>query len=113
MPEPKSEYGCYVFPLVEGDRLVTCIDMKHHRKEGELRVAGLWWEPGLCKSTGRGDKLEAELDRIRAFKGAERVEFQSADLSGPCLRPVHFKSIKNAIDTYRVFSGDLRSSCAF
>ncbi len=102
MPEPKREYGCYVFPLMAGNRLVGRIDMKHHRKEGQLRVAGLWWEPGLCKSAGGGDKLEAE-----------RVELQSADLSGPCLRPVHFKSIKNAIDTYRVFSGGLRSSCAF
>ncbi|PTW57529.1 hypothetical protein C8N35_1108 [Breoghania corrubedonensis] len=75
VPEPKREYGYYVFPLMEGDRLVGRIDMKHHRKEGELRVAGLWWEPGVRKSAGRTAKLEAELDRIRAFTGAERVAF--------------------------------------
>ncbi|WP_321336040.1 DNA glycosylase AlkZ-like family protein [Breoghania sp.] len=75
VPEPKREYGYYVFPLMEGDRLVGRIDMKHHRKEGELRVAGLWWEPGMRKSAGRADKLEAELDRIRAFTGAEQVTF--------------------------------------
>ncbi len=75
VPEAKREYGYYVFPLMEGDRLVGRIDMKHFRKDGELRVVGLWWEPGVRRSTGRREKLEAELDRIRAFTGAERVTF--------------------------------------
>ncbi|MEI2387147.1 crosslink repair DNA glycosylase YcaQ family protein [Breoghania sp. JC706] len=75
VPEPKREYGYYVFPLMEGDRLIGRIDMKHHRKESELRVSGLWWEPGVRKSAGRTAKLEAELDRIRAFTGAERLAF--------------------------------------
>ena len=39
MPEKKREYGYYVFPLLEGDRLVGRIDMR--RREGRLCVRAL------------------------------------------------------------------------
>lgn len=76
VPEAKREYGYYVFPLLEGDRLVGRIDMKHFRKEEDLRVKGLWWEPKLRQSAAREERLMAELERIRRFTGAERVTFE-------------------------------------
>ncbi|RYC15388.1 winged helix-turn-helix domain-containing protein [Ciceribacter ferrooxidans] len=75
VPEPKREYGYYVFPLLEADRLVGRIDMKADRKTGVLAVRRLWWEPGVKPSAGRLERLEAELSRIARFAGVEKVEY--------------------------------------
>ena len=73
VPEPKREYGYYVFPLLEGDRLIGRIDMKADRKAGTLNVRRLWWEKGVRPSAGRLEKLAAELSRIARFAGVEDV----------------------------------------
>lgn len=73
VPEAKREYGYYVFPLLEGDRLIGRIDMKADRKAGTLEVRRLWLEPGVRASSGRLEKLSAELERIARFTGVERV----------------------------------------
>lgn len=73
VPAAKREYGYYVFPLLEGDRLIGRIDMKHDA--GVLRVTGLWLESGVKLGKGRRAALDAELDRQRRFVGAARVQF--------------------------------------
>ncbi|MCY1664432.1 winged helix-turn-helix domain-containing protein [Rhizobium sp. SL86] len=75
VPEPKRQYGYYVFPLLEGDRMVGRIDMKADRKAGALIVKRLWWEPAIRASAGRLEKLDAELERLARFSGVDRVEF--------------------------------------
>ncbi|MCK5273535.1 MAG: winged helix DNA-binding domain-containing protein, partial [Alphaproteobacteria bacterium] len=75
VPAAKRTYGYYVFPLLEGDRLVGRIDMKCDRRDGVLRVTGLWLEPGIKPTAARRRALDAELDRQRRFAGAERVEY--------------------------------------
>jgi uncharacterized protein YcaQ len=73
VPEAKREYGYYVFPLIEGDRLMGRIDMKADRKRGSLDVRRLWLEKGVKASSGRMEKLMAELDRIARFAGVEKI----------------------------------------
>jgi hypothetical protein len=73
VPTPKRKYGYYVFPILEGSRLIGRIDMKCHREAGTLMAAGLWLEPGVKFSKQRAAKLEAELDRYRRFTGCEQV----------------------------------------
>ncbi|MFT2211200.1 winged helix-turn-helix domain-containing protein [Rhizobium giardinii] len=75
VPEPKREYGYYVFPLLESDRLVGRIDMKADRKAGTLDVKRVWWERGVRTSSGRMERLEAELARLAKFTGVERVVY--------------------------------------
>ncbi|MFD1746635.1 winged helix-turn-helix domain-containing protein [Rhizobium helianthi] len=75
VPEPKRQYGYYVFPLLEGNRLIGRIDMKAERKAGVLAVKRLWLEPGVKLSTGRMARLEAELTRLARFTGVETVDF--------------------------------------
>jgi len=75
VPEPKRQYGYYVFPLLEGDRLVGRIDMKADRKAGTLDVKRLWWEPKIRAAAGRMEKLEAELARLAKFTGVEEVRW--------------------------------------
>jgi uncharacterized protein YcaQ len=75
VPEPKRVYGYYVFPVLEGDRLVGRIDAKAFRDVGSLRVKAFWPEAGVKLTKARRAKLEAELSRLAAFAGCERVEF--------------------------------------
>ena len=77
VPAAKRQFGYYVFPLLEGDRLIGRIDMKHLRENGALQVKGLWLEPKVRFSAGRRDRLESELERQRRFTGAEKVVFEN------------------------------------
>jgi uncharacterized protein YcaQ len=75
VPAPRRQWGYYVFPLLEGERLVGRLDMKAARAAGTLDVTALWLEPGVCLSRGRARRLEAELDRVRRFVGLDAVRF--------------------------------------
>jgi uncharacterized protein YcaQ len=75
VPEPKRVWGYYVFPVLEGDRLVGRIDVKAFRDAGALRVKAFWPEAGIRLTKARRGKLEAELDRLALFAGCDRVEF--------------------------------------
>jgi uncharacterized protein YcaQ len=77
VPEAKRQYGYYVFPLLEGDRMIGRIDMKADRKAGSLDVRKLWLEKGVRASSGRLERLEAELLRLAKFAGVERLSYQS------------------------------------
>ena len=76
VPAAKRRYGYYVFPILEGDRLVGRVDMICRRKSGDLAVTGLWLEPKVHPSKGRLAAIEAELDRLRRFTGMDRVIFE-------------------------------------
>ncbi len=73
VPETKRKYGYYVFPAMEGDRLIGRIDMK--REEGVLAVRAFWPEQGVRMGAGRVQALETELERAAAFGGCERVTY--------------------------------------
>jgi hypothetical protein len=75
VPEPKRVFGYYVFPVMEGDRLVGRIDAKAFRDAGALRVKAFWPEAGVRLTKVRRARLEAELGRLAGFSGCERVEF--------------------------------------
>jgi uncharacterized protein YcaQ len=71
-----------VFPLLEADRLIGRIDMKADRRAGQLAVRKLWLEPGVRRSAGRLERLEAELARLARFTGVEEVCFLDGWLEG-------------------------------
>jgi len=76
VPAPKRQYGYYVFPLLEGDRLIGRIDMKADKAMDALTVTGLWLEPGVKMGKGRQTALEAELDRVRRFADVGRIVWE-------------------------------------
>ena len=75
VPEKKNEYGYYVFPPLEGDRLVGRIDMR--RRESCLRVRALWPERGVRLGKGRLERIGRELDCIARFCGCDGPVFEN------------------------------------
>lgn len=83
VPAPKRRYGYYVFPLLEGDRFVGRIDMNHDCDSGVLQVKSLWPEARCRWTKGRQEGLEAELERLRRFTGADRISFDQTLATNP------------------------------
>ena len=81
VPEAKREYGYYVFPVLEGDRLVGRIDMKADRQAGVLGVRKHWLEPRLSLTAQRKARMEAELVRWLKYLGLERAEDDGFDVA--------------------------------
>ncbi|KJZ18051.1 winged helix-turn-helix domain-containing protein [Loktanella sp. S4079] len=73
VPAPQRKYGYYVFPVIEGDRMVGRIDMR--RENGRLSVTAFWPERGVAMGGGRVAALRAELARAARFGGCEDVDF--------------------------------------
>ena len=53
VPEAKRQYGYYVFPVLEGSRLIGRIDCKAFRDDRTLRVKAFWPEAGVKLGAGR------------------------------------------------------------
>lgn len=73
VPEAKRRYGYYVFPVLQGDRLIGRIDAK--RTDGVLVVQAFWPEAGVRMGKARTASLTSELQRVKALAEAETVEF--------------------------------------
>lgn len=75
VPAAKRRFGYYVFPILEGDRLIGRIDMQRDRERDALVVKSLWWEEARPASPSRMHRLNAELDRYRRFTGVANTVF--------------------------------------
>lgn len=74
VPAPKRKYGYYVFPVMQGDRLIGRIDTK--RDGDALVVTAFWPEAGVRMGKARQRALEAEIDRVATFVGSARVDWR-------------------------------------
>jgi uncharacterized protein YcaQ len=73
VPEPKRQYGYYVLPILEGDRLVGRLDPKFERRDGLLNILQVYWESGVRLTQQRRRELEKAIGRLAGFIGAERI----------------------------------------
>lgn len=78
VPEAKRIFGYYVFPLLQGERLVGRVDMKAFRSEDTLRIRALWPEQGVAWGKGRQSTFKAELDRIAKLAGVSKIAFEDS-----------------------------------
>jgi uncharacterized protein YcaQ len=74
VPEAQRRWGYYVFPVLEGARLIGRVDAKAQRDRGALSVRAFWPEAGVRMGKGRVAALDDALQRLAGFAGCDRVE---------------------------------------
>ena len=80
VPEAKRRYGYYVFPVMQGDRLIGRIDAR--RTGRVLLVQAFWPEAGVRMGKARTVALTSELDRVRLLAETETVVFAEGWMRG-------------------------------
>ena len=86
VPEPKREYGYYVFPFLLDGELVARVDVKADRAAGVLRVPGAFAEERADVPRVAAE-LAAELQVMAEWLGLDGVEVgERGDLAAPLAR---------------------------
>ena len=73
VPPEKRQYGYYVFPLLEKDKIIGRIDCQAKRSEDCMHVTQIWLEPKTRWSLTKQDKLTAELARQARHSGVNNI----------------------------------------
>lgn len=73
VPEAQRQYGYYVFPVLEADRLIGRLDAKAFRGEGRLHLRAFWPEQGVRFGKQRTERLLREARKLAVFAGCDRV----------------------------------------
>ena len=71
VPPARREYGYYVLPVLDGDRLVGRIDPLYDRADRTLLIKGRWIEPGA--PAGSDEAIDRAIADLAAWLGAGRV----------------------------------------
>jgi uncharacterized protein len=74
VPAAKREFGYYVLPILDGDRIVGRVEPRFDRKAGVLEVLGEW---------GDTSRLDEPLASLAEFLGASRVVRSRRRRGGP------------------------------
>ncbi|NKQ57282.1 winged helix-turn-helix domain-containing protein [Amycolatopsis sp. K13G38] len=85
VPEPKRQYGYYVFPFLLDGELVARVDLKADREAGVLRVQGAFAEPDADVPRVAGE-LAAELRLMADWLSLDRVVVGERGDLAPILR---------------------------
>ena len=69
--------GCFVLPILFGDRFVGRIEPRIDRAQGCVDVLGLWWEEDFAprRSHGFVEAMREALGAYLRFAGADGLEW--------------------------------------
>jgi len=75
VPASKRRFGYYVYPLLEYDKFIGRIEIRHDRSNNTICVDNLWHEEKVAFGKQRMQRLHSELERMKRFCGARLVEW--------------------------------------
>ena len=82
VPQAKRKYGYYVFPVMEGDRLIGRIDMKCDRKSEVMTIRAFWPEAKVKITPARLKRLTSALERTARLAKSKNIAFAKDWLRG-------------------------------
>ena len=69
VPKAKRRWGYYVYPVLEGDKMIARVDLSGGPKTGLRPIQQRWVEDGIKWSPRRQARLEAEVERLSRMAG--------------------------------------------
>lgn len=75
VPRAKRQYGYYVLPILDGDRLIGRIAPRVDRRRGVLQVEGLYLEPDIRPTPDLLRAVGGPIEDLAIFTGATGVEY--------------------------------------
>ena len=76
-PAAKRQWGYFVLPVLDGDKLVARCDLAIDRKASRLNVLSVHAEPGLRAGERLPKAIRRELERLATWRGATDVAVHS------------------------------------
>jgi uncharacterized protein YcaQ len=73
VPKAKREFGYFVMPVLQGDRLIGRVDQQMDRGGGLLNVNAVYAEPGMGASEGVA--VRGAIEELASWLGASDVAF--------------------------------------
>lgn len=75
VPKAKRQYGYYVLPILQGDKLIGRIDPKLDRKKQVLNINSVHMEEGAPDNATTVDEIKTAIHDLADFLGATKVKF--------------------------------------
>lgn len=75
VPKPKRKYGCYVMPIVHGDKLIGRVDPVMDRKKRQLMINAVYAEPDAPMTRETAEQVADALAELGVFLDAEKVVY--------------------------------------
>ena len=74
VPKAKREYGYFVMPVLQGDRLIGRVDQRMDRNKRALNVNAVYAEPGMGASEGAA--VRGAVEELASWLGARDLAFE-------------------------------------
>lgn len=77
VPKSKRKYGCYVMPILHGDRFIGRIDPAMNRKTEQLMINAVFAETDAPSSNKVALAVSEVIEQLGIFLGAKEVCYSS------------------------------------
>jgi uncharacterized protein YcaQ len=78
MPKQKREYGCYVMPILHGDRFIGRVDPVMNRKSGQLTIKAVYAEKNAPETRETAQAVARAIEELGMFLGAKDICYKSS-----------------------------------
>jgi len=75
VPKVKRQYGYYVMPILDGDRLIGRIDPKMDRKRARLTINAVFAEPDAPATDDATEAIARAVEALGEFLGAKEIVY--------------------------------------